>query len=131
MPARQRRQVGMHRQRAVRLAAKHFAVFHGRDQEAPVGQPAQAGRLLGHAADLLDPPLEVHGNHLFRIEVRRPQAVFVPPQAFQVGVPGSQHGQIAFRHCLVSCLSPRSGPVLFSMRRNGRPGLGAGPFWHE
>ena len=86
VPGAQLRQVGVLDQRPVRFLAQHPAILHRHHEHAPVGQPAEAGRLLVDHGDLLDRPT-ISGDcvHRVRVEVHEVQAPVMPARSLEIG----------------------------------------------
>ena len=79
MKARQRAQVGMGDECAVRLLPQHALVEHRDDEHPPVGQPAQAGGLARHLCDGVQRARgQVEAMHAPGIEVGQPERAVMP-----------------------------------------------------
>ncbi len=79
---RQLPQIGVQRQRAVRLEPQHAAIQHRDDQQAAVGKPAESGRLLRNLDDSFQPGVFGNREHGVLVEIREPQAAVVPARPF-------------------------------------------------
>ena len=74
----------MRHQRSVGLAAQQSRVVLGDDQQPPVGQPAEPGRLAGYLRlDAQVASVVRDGEHLLEVEVGEEQPVVVPSRALR------------------------------------------------
>ena len=119
-------QVAVHHEGAVGLAAHDDPVEPGAEQEASVGQPAQAGRLPVEVH--LDPAVALGGDGEDGVveEVRVPEAAVVPAGAL-AEVEAREEG-LGGQGCRSSrCAPPGPGVRALAVQHSAAPGAPVGP----
>src|SRR5207302_10814175 len=85
LPGRERPEVGMQREAAVRLEAQYAPVDHRYHEHATVREPPQPRRLLRHLDDRFRRAVGIHRDDPAIVLVGEPEAVLVPARALRKG----------------------------------------------
>jgi len=89
------REVRVQRETAVRLAAQQLALPNRHHEETPVGQPAEARRLVVEGQHRLVPTVSVERQHATGMHVGDPQLAVVPARILGEAQAGEQQARSA------------------------------------